>query len=408
MEKQIIIIYPYRFREFDRKRLEVEYLKQYTDIVIHDLIDILHPHFSSAYHVFDGSSDVIRFSNLLEWRREYLKIFKSFKGKTYVLNFVPVTTFKEFFVNYILSSTGAFLIRYDNPGVVTGNETTGGFFSKIRKKYLFIIKRASFKWWTVVIGSRVLKFFNLLFCRKSDVILSVDTKNNKASKRIISTNSFDYSMVMGKNRGNKFETNIKGDIIYLDTGYPLFSADDLMYGYRTPITADKWYPALVNLFNIIENKTGNKVVIAAHPKHQYSLENKHYFGNRKIFHGKTQDIVSHASLVLNTYSTSVSYAIMFNKPVLVLLSDELIENNTDLLYDTKAHASMLGCPTINIDKIDENLFNNFSVNSEKYLAYKNKYLSSRLDHKTNGEIFISEILNEELDVNNVMKKHDLH
>jgi hypothetical protein len=393
MENQIIIIYPYRFREFDRNRFEVEYLKQYTNVVIHDLIDVLHPHFSVAYHVFDGSNDVVRFSNLLEWRKEYLKDIKSFKGKTYVLNFVPATTLKEFFVNYILSSTGVFLIKYDNPGVITDGDITRGFFLKIRKKYLFIIKRASFKWWVVVIGSRVLRIFNLFLCRNSDFILAVDTKHNKPSKKVISANSFDYSMVMAKNRGNKFETNNKGDIIYLDTGYPLFSADDLMYGYRTAITTEAWYPALVNLFNIIENKTGNKVVIAAHPKHQYSVENEHYFGNRKIFHGKTQDLVSHASLVLNTYSTSVSYAIMFNKPVLVLLSNELIEDNNILLQDTNDIASMLGCPTINIDKIDENLLNNFSINSEKYLAYKNKYLSSRLDHKTNGEIIIEDVVN---------------
>ena len=36
MENQIIIVYPYRFREFDRKRFEVDYLKHYTNVVIHD------------------------------------------------------------------------------------------------------------------------------------------------------------------------------------------------------------------------------------------------------------------------------------------------------------------------------------------------------------------------------------
>ena len=88
MENQIIIIYPYRFREFDRNRFEVEYLKRYTNVVIHELIDTLHQHFSAAYHEVDRTNDVIRFSTLLGWRKEYLNNMKHFKGKTFVLNFL--------------------------------------------------------------------------------------------------------------------------------------------------------------------------------------------------------------------------------------------------------------------------------------------------------------------------------
>ena len=392
MENQIIIVYPYRFREFDRKRFEVDYLKHYTNVVIHDLIDALHPHFSPAYHEFDKSNDVIRFSNLKEWREEYLKKIKSFKGKTYVLNFVPLITFKELFVNYILSSSDVFLIEYSNPGVITDSDITRGFLLKIKTKYLFIAKRASFRWAFIVISSRLLRILYLYLCRKSDFILAVNTKHHKHLSNVISANSFDYSMVMGKIKGNQFENNNQDSIIYLDTGAPLFSTDSLLYGNRDPIT-EIWYPALVNLFNIIENKTGNKVVIAAHPKHKYSKENEHIFGSRKIIHGKTMDLVSHASLVLVTNSTSVSYAVLFNKPVLVLLSDEIIEDNNILLQQSYKLSSSLGCSSINIDKIDEKLLNNYSINSDKYLAYKSKHLSARLDNKTNGEIIINEVIN---------------
>ena len=89
----------------------------------------------------------------------------------------------------------------------------------------------------------------------------------------------------------------------------------------------------------------------------------------------------------------LSYAIMFNKPVLVLISNEIIEDNNILLQESNHLSSILGCPTINIDKIDEKLLSNFSINIDKYLAYKNKYLSSRLDNKTNGEIIIEDVIN---------------
>ena len=105
------------------------------------------------------------------------------------------------------------------------------------------------------------------------------------------------------------------------------------------------------------------------------------------------NLVSQASLVLVTNSTAVSYAVMFNKPVLVLLSNELIKDANVLLEESNYLSSMLGCSTINIDIIDEKLLSNFSINSEKYLAYINKYLSSRLDNKTNGEIIIEDVVN---------------
>lgn len=400
MENQLIIIYPYRFRDFDRKRFEVDYLKQYTNIVIHELINTLHPNFSPAYHVFDKSKDVIRFSNLKEWRKEYLKNIKSFKGRTYVLNFVSILTFKELLVNYILSASDVCLIQYSNPGVITDGDITRGYISKIRTKYLFIINRASFKWLFIVISHRLIRILYLYLCRRSDIILAVNTKHHNHLSRVVPANSFDYSMVMGKIKGNKFENYSQDSIIYLDTGAPLFSSDSLLYGNRNPIS-EAWYPALENLFNIIEKKTGNKVVIAAHPKHKYSKKNEHIFGNRKIFHGKTIDLVAHASQVLVTNSTSVSYAVMFNKPVLVLVSNEIIEDNNILLQQSNYLSSSLGCSTINIDKIDEKLVYNFSINSDKYLTYKSRYLSARLDNKTNGEI-ISEIVLEESIINNAM------
>jgi hypothetical protein len=387
----ILVIFPYCFRDFDRKRFEIECLKRYTNVVVHDLSDALHPHFSEAYHVFDTSSDVLRFSSVLEWKEEYLDRIKSYKGKVYVINFVSVTTFKELFVNYILSSSNVFLIKYNNPGVSTYGCIDEGFFSKIRTKYFFIVKRASFKWFVhAILLSRLLIKLNLFLCRKNDFILSVDKKFNNFSSKVILSNSFDYSMAVKKNKSNN---NNNGVIVYLDTGAPLFKTDSFLLGNKQPLTKELWYPSLINFFNIIENKTLNKVVIAAHPKHKYSAENKHCFGARHIIHGDTMNLVSQASLVLVTNSTAVSYAVMFNKPVLVLLSNELIEDGNILLKESNHLSSILGCPTINVDKINESLLSNFSINTEKYLTYKNKYLSSRLDSKTNCEIIINEIIN---------------
>ena len=59
---KIIIVFPYRFREFDMSRFEIECLKREANVVIYELIDALYPHFSYAYHTRDGSDDIERFS----------------------------------------------------------------------------------------------------------------------------------------------------------------------------------------------------------------------------------------------------------------------------------------------------------------------------------------------------------
>ena len=392
MLNQIIIVYPLRFREFDRKRFEVEYLKKHSEVIVFDLLDSLNKHFSEAYHDYDESMDVERLSSIIAWRKRYLECLKNCKGQSYVINFVSPDTFKELFINFILSLSGATIIEYANPGVPIYTGVEKNFLSKIRTKFSFIIKRSSFKWFIHVTKYRVVKTLYSILCRESDYVLAVGRDDRKSLSKVIQANSFDYSMIIEKNRKKNIKTS-NNNIIFLDSGGPLFKTDSFMFGNKHPLSVELWYPALVNFFDIIEDKTGNKVIIAAHPKHKYTKETREYFGDRQIVHGKSIDLVSESSLVMTLNSTAVSYAIMFNKPVLFLVSNEVIEDGNILLEEINFSARILDSKIINVDKIDEKLISNFTMNNKKYFAYKNQYLSSRLDNKTNGEIIINDIIN---------------
>lgn len=390
MLEQIIIVYPLRFTEFDRKRFEVGYLKKHTNVIIYDLLDSLNKHFSEAYHDYDESKDVKKLSSVFAWRKSYLESLKNFRGQSYVINFVQPHTFKELFINYVLSSSGVPIIEYANPGIPTYTAVKQSFLSKIRTKYFFIIKRASFKWMVHVIKYRVVRALYSILCRKSDFILSVGKSDKNSSPSIISANSFDYSMILEKSR--EFKNSNQDNIIFLDSGGPLFKTDSFMYGNKHPLSKELWYPALVNFFNIIEKQTGNKVVVAAHPKHKYTKESSQYFGSRQVIHDKSMDLISQASIVITLNSTAVSYAVMFNKPVIFLISNEVINDGNILLQEINFYASILGTSAINVDRVDDKLITNLTVNSEKYILYKNKYLSSRSDNKTNGEIIMDDVI----------------
>ena len=50
-KKKLIVIWPYRFRDFDWQRFELEQLSQHVEVHVHELIDALTPEFAAAYAI---------------------------------------------------------------------------------------------------------------------------------------------------------------------------------------------------------------------------------------------------------------------------------------------------------------------------------------------------------------------
>ena len=73
-KKKLIVVWPYRFRDFDWQRFELEQLSQHVEVHVHELIDALTPEFAAAYANQSNRPEVIRFSSLKDWRREFKKV----------------------------------------------------------------------------------------------------------------------------------------------------------------------------------------------------------------------------------------------------------------------------------------------------------------------------------------------
>ena len=73
-KKKLIVIWPYRFRDFDWQRFELDYLAPHVEIHVHELIDALTPEFGAAYANQSENPAVKRFASLKEWRKEFKKI----------------------------------------------------------------------------------------------------------------------------------------------------------------------------------------------------------------------------------------------------------------------------------------------------------------------------------------------
>ncbi len=396
-EIDIIIVFPYRFREFDRLRFEIECLKKEANVVIYELLDVLYPHFSSAYHTHDNDGDIERFVSLSDWRTVYENKVASSNQKPYVINFVPKTTFKDLFVNYVVSNSNVNIIEYRNPGI-PNYLLEMDFLSAFSEKAKFIIKRGTFAWLRFALVTKLVLIFSRFFCRSSDFILVAGSKYiPEKNKKIIAANSFDYASYLNYNNvGNESEL-YKDCIVFVDTGSPLFDTDSLLMRNTHPLTVSKWYPSIREYFDNLERLTSLEIVIAAHPKHKYNNKTNKIFGNRRIIHGKTQEIIRNSKMVLIRNSTAVSFAVIYNKPIIIMYSDELLKDDNTFYKDIKFWSEELFCPFINIDHPSfPNKYEQFPrINKKAYTEYKLKYLTSRVDNKTNCEVIMDEIVNNE-------------
>jgi hypothetical protein len=168
-----------------------------------------------------------------------------------------------------------------------------------------------------------------------------------------------------------------------------------------PLTDERYFPSMNRLFDLIEKKTGLKVVIAAHPRSKY--ENMPgVFGNREIIKRKTVELVSKCSMVLMHTSTAVSFAVLFNKPIMVIKTSEMIEHNHfSYLLDTMINS--LGVPAVNIDDLDEINTLPFDFDNwpkDKYNDYIYRYVKSKdLEDLTVWEVVAREVDKGNSDLN---------
>ena len=136
-KKKLIVIWPYRFRDFDWQRFELEYLSQHVEVHVHELIDALTPEFAAAYANQSEHPSVKRFSSLKEWRREFKKISKD----SIVFTHVRPTNFRSTLICFTLRRANPRTIGFLLGGaVVPGSidrNSQRAFESNLKRFYHF-------------------------------------------------------------------------------------------------------------------------------------------------------------------------------------------------------------------------------------------------------------------------------
>jgi len=379
-KQKLIVVWPYRFRDFDWQRFELEFLSEHLEVHIHELIDALTPEFAAAYANQSESTHVTRFSSLKQWRQEFNKISKD----AIVFSHIKPTNFRLMRVCRTMSRSTSLVVGFVVGGAVVPSSSDGGKFQTLVRflkiSYHFGRRNLLRRWSPKLVvsgGSESHGFIERDFPRTS---------------KIIAANSSDYSQFLRSNRVKVVKENAA---VYLDTGFPGFPRDELLKGRSEKILAENWYPKLSKFFSQVEDSLKIKIDIAVHPKH-VGRDHGAFFGSRRALSGQTDSMVAARELVIATNSTAISYAISYNKPLILVWSD-LIESG----IDPRKRSFILnfslatGATIFNIDReySEQELREALVIDHEKYASYKQKYLTSRTDGKPNYQVILEEIIN---------------
>ena len=379
-KKKLIVVWPYRFRDFDWQRFELEQLSQHVEVHVHELIDALTPEFAAVYANQSERPEVKRFSSLKDWRREFKKVSKD----SVIFTHVRPINLKSILVCLTLRRASQKTVGFLLGGAVVpggGKNASATSVISILKIVYHFLRR------------------NLLAIAMPYFVAVAGTETEQRARRDFSRNtrpiqlgSFDYSQFL---RIQKLSDLISDAAVYLDTGFPGFPRDEVLTGRNEMIAAKDWYPNLGKFFSFVETTLQYKVDVAIHPKH-VGRDHSPLFGNRACLGGQTAALVAERKLVIATNSTAISFAICFDKPLILVWSD-LIESGVDARKKSfiENFAEETGARIFNIDReyTEQELREALVIDHAKRESYKRKYLTSRTDDKPNYQVLLDEVIN---------------
>ncbi|MCH8012529.1 MAG: hypothetical protein IIA61_11370 [Candidatus Marinimicrobia bacterium] len=160
--------------------------------------------------------------------------------------------------------------------------------------------------------------------------------------------------------------------VYIDMYLP-FSMDTSHGNEKNQpsANADTFYPVINIFFDEFERKFNVDVVIAAHPRSDYTGEKKSLYGDRLVIRNKTHNLIKYSKCVLTHHSTTAGIAVLYKKPM-IFISPNVIRNRLRRRIKFMANnfckkpinISLNRIPSINIDPINE----------DAYKEYKNSYI----------------------------------
>lgn len=189
--------------------------------------------------------------------------------------------------------------------------------------------------------------------------------------QIIKTHNLDYDIYLKiKDRPKE-----KGDpyFLFIDENLP-FHVDFAYQGGRSPVTKENYYPLIKKVLLKIASSLLIKPKIALHPRTEDLVIEKKYYGNFPMYKYKTGELIKDCSFIVCHTSTSIQMAVLFNKPIIFVTTNELKCSTEGFIIEQ--YASELGTSSINLndDFSCLNWADMLKIDMEKYELFRRKYI----------------------------------
>lgn len=208
--------------------------------------------------------------------------------------------------------------------------------------------------WSISNGSFLPKIFKLIMRKflptkynNPDIFFHTGVSKNLLpnAKKYVSLDYYDVLTFKNIKQGNllKYKYIAFLDIMLVD--HP----DIARSGNSEILNKKNYYSCLNKIFQFIENELKMPIVIASHPKANYTNE----FGDRLVLKNKTAELATFSEMILTHGSLSISYGLLAQKRICYIDINSLFNKNVFLrnIQESLYHAAKV----IDAAVIDENL-----------------------------------------------------
>lgn len=355
---------------FNLKSLSyLDYLSDDYEYIIVDLQKV----FTSRYHTITRYSPltspnnrikVIRPKNFIELKALFDRypnalIFKSFTDK-----------WQDLYIHLLVQNRQRILLTYAhssniaNAVIPSSQHNFGSVLMALANNFF---NRLYFLFFLILSKFRLIPRVDTLFSTGKGEIITAARYNRINDFCFVNDLSYDRYVAAKPKLSNDY-------IVFIAQNFPYATYDLKSHG-EPPIQRDVYTSELLLTLRYLEEIYDKKTVICAHPKYDISYREKD-FGPFEVIQGDTEELIQKAHLVVGHFSAGLNYAVLLNKPILLLRST-LFSNNPWVETSIQGYAALLGAKTHYmgnpISLAETNLF--LSIDQEKYIFFIQNFIS---------------------------------
>lgn len=230
------------------------------------------------------------------------------------------------------------------------------------------------------------------FCRFDGGNISISSSSRIPSRYHVNHPDYDEFLktaapCQGSKEPNRY-------LLFIDQNLARHS--DFQKAGMVHVNDGRYHGSLLRFFEKLECKLGLPVVVAGHPSRE---DDDEAFGDRRVMSGCTRELIQGADGVLLHFSNAVSFAVLYDKPVLFFYNNEMAMLEFDEYV--KQVARYFDVQAMNADMIPtDHLVTPTTIPAQRRQKYIDTFMCCHAEKDKDNETLIRDIMERESHAHN--------